>query len=115
VWGGEQLRDFTYVDDAVEAFLIAAARPEATGLVFNLGGPPPVSLRHLAGLIVELNGGGTFRVRAFPADRRKIDIGNYYANGRLIARKLGWRPRTDLRTALTRTLEYFRKEMAYYV
>ena len=35
VWGGEQLRDFTYVDDAVEAFLLAAAKPEAVGEVFN--------------------------------------------------------------------------------
>jgi len=31
VWGGDQLRDFTYVDDAVDAFLISAARPEAVG------------------------------------------------------------------------------------
>src|SRR6478735_1320947 len=43
VWGGEQLRDFTYVDDAVAAFLLAAARPEGIGGVFNLGGPPPIS------------------------------------------------------------------------
>ena len=38
VWGGEQLRDFTYVDDAVDAFLLAAAREDANGQVFNLGG-----------------------------------------------------------------------------
>jgi UDP-glucose 4-epimerase len=115
VWGGEQVRDFTYVDDAVEAFLLAAARPEASGMVFNLGGPPPVSLQRLAELLVELNGGGTFSVRTFPTDRKKIDIGNYYADDRLIARRLGWKPRTDLRTALARTLEYFRRELKYYV
>src|SRR3954470_23812039 len=66
VWGGEQLRDFTYVDDAVEAFLLAAARPEAVGAVFNLGGPPPVPLRRLAQLLVEINGGGEFEVKEFP-------------------------------------------------
>src|SRR5882672_8210733 len=44
VWGGEQLRDFTYVDDAVDAFLLSASRREAEGQVFNLGGPPPVTL-----------------------------------------------------------------------
>jgi UDP-glucose 4-epimerase len=115
VWGGEQVRDFTYVDDAVEAFLLAAARPEASGMVFNLGGPPPVSLQRLAELLVELNGSGTFSVRTFPTDRKKIDIGNYYADDRLIARRLGWKPRTDLRTALGRTLEYFRRELKYYV
>ena len=115
VWGGEQLRDFTYVDDAVEAFLLAAARPEAVGEVFNLGGPPRVTLRALAELLVAINGGGTFTIREFPRDRKKIDIGDYYADDRLIARKLGWKPRTDLRTALTRTLEYYRKELKNYV
>ena len=45
VWGGEQLRDLTYVDDVTEAFLRAAEaapRGEVAGRVFNLGGPPPV-------------------------------------------------------------------------
>ncbi|MDP3073366.1 MAG: NAD-dependent epimerase/dehydratase family protein [Opitutaceae bacterium] len=115
VWGGEQLRDFTYVDDAVQAFLLAAARPEAVGEVFNLGGPPPISLNKLAEMLVALNGGGQFTVRAFPGDRKKIDIGDYYADDRLIARKLGWKPRTDLRTALARTLEYYRAERRHYV
>jgi UDP-glucose 4-epimerase len=115
VWGGGQLRDFTYVDDAVEAFLLAASRPEAVGEVFNLGGPPPVTLQRLAELLVELNHGGCFVVRVFPADRTKIDIGNFYADDRRIARKLGWRPRTDLRRTLAQTLAYYRKELKYYV
>jgi len=115
VWGGEQLRDFTYVDDAVEAFLLAAARDEAVGEVFNLGGPPPVTLEQLAATLVELNGGGVYVVKTFPADRKKIDIGDYYADDRLIARKLGWKARTDLRTALAKTLKYYRKELRHYV
>jgi UDP-glucose 4-epimerase len=115
VWGGEQLRDFTYVDDAVEAFLLAAAKPEAVGEVFNLGGPPRVTLQRLAELLVEINRGGSFVVREFPADRRRIDIGDYFADGRLIARRLGWKPRTDLRTALERTVAYYRRELCHYV
>jgi UDP-glucose 4-epimerase len=85
------------------------------GEVFNLGGPPRVTLQALAELLVELNRGGAFVVRSFPAERKKIDIGDYFADDRLIARKLGWRPRTDLRTALGRTLAYYRKELRYYV
>ncbi len=115
VWGGEQLRDFTYVGDAVEAFLLAASRPEAVGEVFNLGGPPPVTLQRLAETLIELNRGGCFVVRAFPADRKKIDIGDFYADDRRIARKLGWRPRTDLRRTLAQTLAYYRKELKHYV
>ena len=115
VWGGGQLRDFTYVDDAVEAFLLAAIRREAEGEVFNLGGPPPVSLLRLAETLVEINGGGEFVVRKFPADRKKIDIGDYYADDRRIARKLGWRPRTGQRAALALTLDYYRRELRHYL
>jgi UDP-glucose 4-epimerase len=115
VWGGEQLRDFTFVDDVVDAFLLAASRPEAEGLAFNLGGPPPVTLQQLAEMLVELNGGGVFSVRRFPADRKKIDIGDYYADDRLIGRKLGWKPRVALRPALARTLDYYRRELRHYV
>jgi UDP-glucose 4-epimerase len=115
VWGGAQLRDFTYVDDAVEAFLLAAARPEAVGGVYNLGGPPPVTLQRLAELLVEINGGGEFVVREFPGDRKKIDIGDYYADDRLITKQLGWKPRTGLRTALERIVEFYRGELKNYV
>ncbi len=115
VWGGEQLRDFTYVDDAVEAFLLAAARAEGEGKVYNLGGPPPVTLQHLAEQLVAINGGGVFTVREFPRDRKKIDIGDYHADDRLIGRDLGWKPRTNLRTALQRTLDYYRSELRHYL
>ena len=115
VWGGEQLRDFTYVDDCVDALLRAGAAESAAGEVFNLGGPPPVSLRELAAMLVEVNGGGRFEIRAFPAERRKIDIGGFHADWGKIERVLGWRPRTSLRVALRRTLAYYRRERAHYL
>lgn len=115
VWDGGQVRDFTYVDDAVEAFLLAASRDEAVGEVFNLGGPPPVTLQELAELLVELNGGGNFEVRRYPADRKKIDIGDFYADYRRIQEKLGWRPRTTLRAALAKTVAFYRRELPHYL
>lgn len=115
VWDGGQLRDFTYVDDAVEAFLLAASCDAAIGQIFNLGGPPPVTLRQLAELLIELNGAGDFAVKRFPTSRKKIDIGDFYADYGLICEKLGWRPRTSLVTALRRTLAYYHKELAHYV
>jgi UDP-glucose 4-epimerase len=115
VWGGEQLRDFTYVDDAVDAFFLAATRPEALGEVFNVGGTEPVSLNQLAETLVEVNGSGAIALKAFPGDRKKIDIGDFYADYRLIAKRLGWRPRTTLPVALAKTLSYYRKELRHYL
>jgi len=115
VWGGGQLRDFTYVDDAVEAFLLAATHPAAVGGVFNLGGVGRISLRELARTLVRVAGQGSVAVRAFPADRKKIDIGDYYSDCRLIGKKLGWKPRTTIRQALAMTLAYYRKELRHYL
>lgn len=92
VWGGEQLRDYTYVDDAVEAFLLAAANETANGRVFNLGGEPVISLKSLAELLDEVNGSGEYCSRSFPPDRKRIDIVDYYADDHLIRDELGWRP-----------------------
>lgn len=114
VWGGEQLRDFTYVDDAVEAFLLAAATPKASGRVFNLGCDGRISLRELAELLVEVNGGGKYERREFPPDRKKIDIGDYYADDRLIRAELGWEPRVSLRDGLARTLAFYHQHLDQY-
>jgi len=115
VWGGKQLRDFTYVDDAVEALLLAAVTPAAVGRVYNLGGSGRIALRALAELVVAAAGGGRFVVKPFPAERKKIDIGDYYADDRRARRDLGWRPRTDIAAAVKRTVEFFRHELPHYL
>ena len=115
VWGGEQRRDFTYVDDAVDALLLAAGSERANGSFFNLGGLEVVTLSELAAMLVEVNGGGTFTVREFPGERRRIDIGDYYADWTLIRETLGWKPRIALREALRRTLDYYRAHLARYL
>jgi UDP-glucose 4-epimerase len=115
VWGGEQLRDFTYVEDAVDAFLLAASREESNGQTFNLGGEPVISLKDLAELLIEVNGGGEFMVRSFPSERKRIDIGNYYADFGRIRSCLGWEPRVSLRDGLDRTLIFYRENLSSYL
>ena len=113
VWDGRQLRDFTFVDDCVDA-LLAASAPEATGRVFNLGGPERTSLAELAELLVELHGGGSFVRRDFPSDRKRIDVGDYWADDSLIRATLGWEPKVGLREGLERTLGYYRVHLKEY-
>ena len=114
VWGGEQLRDFTYVDDAVEAFLLAAASEEANGKVFNLGGDRAINLKDLADLLIRVNGGGEYTQRDFPKERKSIDIGDYYANYDLIRSVLGWEPRVPLEDGLACTLLFYREHRDKY-
>lgn len=107
---GAQRRDFTYVDDAVDAFLLAGARDEADGEIFNVGGlDPPVALRELAELL-----GAAYRLAPFPDDRKSIDIGDYYADDSKLRGRLGWEPKVGLKEGLARSLEYYREHGAAY-
>ena len=115
VWDGHQLRDFTYVDDAVEAFLMAAASPEADGQVFNLGGNTIINLNDLAELLITAAGNGQCIHKAFPADRKRIDIGDFYADFSKIQETLGWIPKTPLKKALADTVNYYRENLSHYV
>ena len=115
VWGGNQLRDFTYVDDAVEALLLAAAAPSADGGVFNVGGGPPLSLAALADLLVSVNGAGAYHVRTFPPERKQIDIGDYYADDRLLRQTLDWQPNVTLADGLAYTLAFYREHLPRYL
>jgi UDP-glucose 4-epimerase len=115
VWEGHQLRDFTYVDDAVNAFLLAATSEAANGEIFNLGGDCVISLHGLADLLVEINGSGEFVRRSYPPDRKRIDIGDYYADFSRIRSMLGWRPATSLREGLSHTLDFYREHLPKYL
>ena len=94
---------------------MAGASELAVGNVFNLGGPPPISLMRLAELLVELNHSGSFVVKSFPSERKVIDIGDYFADDSLIRTTLGWTHEIGLETALRRTLAYYRRELPYYL
>jgi UDP-glucose 4-epimerase len=111
---GAQRRDLTYVDDAVTAFLLAAASEQANGRVFNLGGREQISLLDLAELVVELAGAGSIRLVPFPPDRKSIDIGDFYADYSAIEETLGWQPLTPLAEGLARSLAYYREHGAHY-
>jgi UDP-glucose 4-epimerase len=115
VWGGQQLRDFNFVDDCVSALILAAGSESVNGQAYNLGDLNTISLKALADLLVEINGAGGYVEREFPQDRKKIDIGDYYSDFRGFKQVTGWSPTIDLPEGLNRTLDYFRINMKHYI
>jgi dTDP-glucose 4,6-dehydratase/UDP-glucose 4-epimerase len=111
---GLQLRDFNYVDDCVEALLLAGASEEANGKIYNLGSKEVVGLKALAEMMVQLGYGGTFELVPFPPERKAIDIGDYYSDFSLITRELGWQPRVGLEGGLQRTMGYYKLQHSNY-
>jgi UDP-glucose 4-epimerase len=111
---GQQLRDFNYVDDCVKALMMSAISPNAEGKVFNLGSPDVISLEKLAHLICEIEPEAQYELVPFPEDRKKIDIGDYYADTSLIHNELGWQPSVSLTEGITKTLNFYRENASQY-
>jgi nucleoside-diphosphate-sugar epimerase len=105
---GRQRRDFNYVDDVLDALLLAGERSELHGGAYNLGHPSTYSLLEFLEL---LRGHCAFEYACvpFPPDAERIDIGDYCADFARFSSATGWRPLVDLAEGLGRTVEFFRR------
>jgi UDP-glucose 4-epimerase len=112
---GKQVRDMNYVDDVVDALLLAGTKEESYGQIYNLGGSEPIGLLNLVKLLVELNGSGEFELIPFPSEKRRIDIGDYYGDYRKFSQMTGWEPKTSLRDGFAKMLAYYKENLDYYL
>lgn len=104
---GEQTRDFTYIDDVVEATLLAGISPKADGQVYNVGTGRETTINQLARLVIEVTGAG---VEPAYVDRRDIDnIRRRVVNIEKIRRELRWVPTFTIEQGLRRTYEWLKE------
>jgi UDP-glucose 4-epimerase len=112
---GAQLRDLVFVDDAADAFLRAGALDACNGEVFNVGGIQPISLRDLATELVTIAGSGRVEFVDWPADKKAIDIGSFYADSSKFTRGTGWTPTVQLSDGLRLTVNFYRQHLSRYL
>ncbi|MBI3075460.1 MAG: SDR family oxidoreductase [Deltaproteobacteria bacterium] len=105
---GEQTRDFTYVENVVQANLLALEAPGASGEVFNIGCGTAVSLNELLAALRLLTGRPIQPTHGPP---RPGDIRHSLADITRARRLLGYQPAVSFREGLARTLDAFRKTL----
>lgn len=103
---GTQGRDFTFVDDMVEAFVLAAQAPELLGRATNFGSGQTIAIAELARAIAGLVGGD---VRIEHAPARRAEVARLCCDAS-VANALGWRPRIDLAEGLARNVAWAREQ-----
>jgi nucleoside-diphosphate-sugar epimerase len=94
--------------------MLAGRSDNAVGQVFNVGGPDVINLLHLAEMLVSLVPGARYELVPFPADRKAIDIGDYFADDTKIRSELNWQPRVSLEVGLETTVSYYQKHRHQY-
>ncbi|MEW5847197.1 MAG: NAD-dependent epimerase/dehydratase family protein [Myxococcota bacterium] len=107
-------RDFLYVDDCIEALLLAGVNPAATGEVINVGRDDWSNFKELAEVLIEVAGQGRWEYAPFTPERKAQEPGDFYSDITKIRRLLGWEPRTPLREGLKATLSYYRANREHY-
>jgi UDP-glucose 4-epimerase len=112
---GRQRRDYNYVDDVVDALLLAATRHEARGKIFNLGAPDPLSLEDTAKLMCEQIEGANYEKIPFPEDRKAIDVGDFVCDYQAFQSTFGWEPKVNFREGISKSIEYFQENLAHYI
>lgn len=112
---GLQLRDLNYIDDCVAAMLQCGLSDDANGKIYNLGSKEVINLKDLAKLITSLGFGGEYEMVPFPADRKIIDIGDYFGDYSRISSEIGWEPKVLNRDGLKKTLEYYQEFLKSYL
>ncbi len=111
---GQQLRGFNYVDDVVDALLIAGINEKAKGDYFNLGGPRPFTIQNFVESLLRLTGRGSFRIVPFPEENKSIDIGSVYSSWAKYNFLTNWAPRVSLDEGLAHTVEYYQRNKSHY-
>ena len=106
---GEQTRDFTYIDDVVEATILAGVSSKAEGQVYNVGTGRETTVNQLARMIIQLTGA---EVAPAYVDRRDIDnIRRRVVNIEKIRRELRWVPSVIIEEGLRRTYQWLKENV----
>lgn len=106
---GEQTREFNYIDDIVEGFILAGTTPEAIGEVINLGNEVEYRIKDVVRMIVSLMGSPIkLQIGALPY--RPGETMHFYCSNEKAKRILGWRPNVPLEVGLKRTIDWYKNE-----
>jgi UDP-glucose 4-epimerase len=111
---GAQKRDFNYVDDVVDALLLAGASEKANGEVFNLGSGSPISVLDSLKAIIKAAEKGSYELVPFPEEKKAIEIWDYYADFSKIKNMLGWEPKVSFEQGMEKTINYYKNNKEYY-
>lgn len=112
--GGKILRDFLYVDDCVDAIVMAAAAKGAYGETFNVGNDASCTIIDIVEEILGVVKNGGREYTPFSKERAAQEPGDFYPDISRIKKATGWQPRTKLKEGLIRTVEYYSSHKRMY-
>jgi nucleoside-diphosphate-sugar epimerase len=106
--GGEQTREFNYVDDIVDGFIKAAVTPRAIGEIINIGNSQEYKIRDVVAMVLKLMN-SPLKPKFGALAYRPGETWHFYCNNTKAREILGWRPKVSLEDGLRMTIDWFQK------
>lgn len=111
---GNQIRDYIYIDDLCNAFLIASVTDKAWGEVFNIGSGMGIKFGSMAEKVIEVVGKGKIEYIPWPDNYLNVETGDYITDIGKIKEFIGWHPDTSFEDGLKLTAEFYKKYWDHY-
>jgi len=105
---GQHTRDFTYIEDGVDAIMLAGSRPDTVGKVYNVGTGMETSVFDLAELVLQIVQKPDHPIQ-FEPDRTVDRVYRRALDSRLLQNDLGWKPNYTLEEGLTNTFLWLKR------
>jgi UDP-glucose 4-epimerase len=115
---GQQIRDFVYIDDCVNALILASLKKSTSNKIYNIGSDKFISLDNIAKLIekecIKNNLSLKKEYIKFPKNSKKISLNNFYSEIKLFKKDTKWINGTNLHLGIFNTIKFFIKNKRYY-
>lgn len=105
---GKQSRDFTYVDDMIDAFMIMGSHEKAIGRAVNFGTGEAISINYIANKIKELSGSVS---QIIHTAERKAQVPKLLCDYSLAKKLFGWSPKVFIDEGLRRNIEWVKENL----
>lgn len=112
---GEQVRDYIYVDDIINAIYHSVLHKESNGEIINLGSGSASRFKDMVTTIVEAVGNGSIKYIPWPKDYEKIETGDSIADISKLTSISGYKSSVSIKKGIELTTDYYKKFMQYYV
>jgi UDP-glucose 4-epimerase len=115
LFGGRQVRDFLFADDAAKAIVYAAGSPELVGGTYNVGGAESLSLASVADIFRDLLPATAVSTEPLPSDLAAIEVGDTRLDDSRFRSLTGWSPETGFASGLAATIAYYERHLEEYL
>lgn len=102
---GDQIRDYLYIDDLIDAFILAVS-PRSKGQIYNLGYGKGIKFTEMVNLIIKLSGKGRIRHIKWPKDDQEVETGDYISDISKIKKELGFSPKISFDGGILKTINH---------